>query len=163
MVPASGAGDSTGDDQAHSRQRAPTLLDVGRQLLDEGCYEDAARALRRRLRLSPEDARARFLLGVALLKGGDPLGASTELSMLPSPEPLDGTTCYDVGVALLELGETHQAREWLSRALAADPRMPGARDRLLECRPATGSWSRERPRTSAGRRSLLNRMRKRGA
>jgi Flp pilus assembly protein TadD len=43
----------------------PNLTTMGRQLLEQGAYADAARALGRQLRLAPSDRHARYLLGAA--------------------------------------------------------------------------------------------------
>jgi Flp pilus assembly protein TadD len=48
------------------------LHTLGRDLLEQGSYADAARALQRRLRLAPGDREARYLLGIATLGLGKP-------------------------------------------------------------------------------------------
>jgi Flp pilus assembly protein TadD len=48
------------------------LHTLGRDLLEQGAYADAARALQRRLRLAPGDREARYLLGIATLGLGQP-------------------------------------------------------------------------------------------
>jgi hypothetical protein len=45
--------------------RVPDLTAMGRHLLEQGAYPDAARALGRQLRLAPADRNARYLLGLA--------------------------------------------------------------------------------------------------
>ena len=52
--------------------RIPDLTTIGRQLLEAGEYAQAARALRRQLRLVPSDRYARYLLGVAWVGLGQP-------------------------------------------------------------------------------------------
>lgn len=124
-------------------QATRSLFDLGCQLLREGVFEDAARAFQRRLRLVPEDSSARYLLGVAALRMGDARRAAAELSLLPSPDPLNAATCFEVGLALQRQDEEHQAREWFARALTIDPQMHSARYQLLETRTA------QTPRTAA--------------
>jgi thioredoxin-like negative regulator of GroEL len=51
------------------------LHTLGRDLLEQGAYADAARALQRRLRLAPTDREARYLLGIAILGLGQPQAA----------------------------------------------------------------------------------------
>jgi Flp pilus assembly protein TadD len=48
------------------------LHTLGRDLLEQGAYADAARALQRRLRLAPGDREARYMLGIASLALGHP-------------------------------------------------------------------------------------------
>lgn len=56
---------------AGSRPALARFLEMGQQLLEQGSYSDARRALRRRLRLAPGDRRTRYLLGIASLRLGD--------------------------------------------------------------------------------------------
>jgi Flp pilus assembly protein TadD len=51
------------------------LHTLGRDLLEQGAYADAARALQRRLRLAPGDREARYLLGIATIGLGQPTQA----------------------------------------------------------------------------------------
>jgi tetratricopeptide (TPR) repeat protein len=48
-----------------SSNRIVDLHTLGRDLLEQGSYADAARALKRRLRLAPGDREARYMLGIA--------------------------------------------------------------------------------------------------
>ena len=52
--------------------RIVDLHTLGRDLLEQGAYADAARALQRRLRLAPGDREARYLLGIATIALGQP-------------------------------------------------------------------------------------------
>jgi tetratricopeptide (TPR) repeat protein len=121
--------DSDSDEQAAPR-RTPSLLDLGCRLLDEGSYEDAARAFRRRLRFVPDEHPTRYLLGVALLLSGDPRSAATELRSLPALEYLGASLCCDLGISLRREGQHRLAREWFVRALTVDPDSQDARQHL---------------------------------
>jgi Flp pilus assembly protein TadD len=66
----------TGDNESPrpdtgTRPALARFLEIGQQLLEQGSYSDARRALRRRLRLAPGDRRTRYLLGIAALRLGD--------------------------------------------------------------------------------------------
>lgn len=61
--------------RAGSATRIVDLHTLGRDLLEQGAYADAARALQRRLRLAPGDREARYLLGIATLGLGQPQAA----------------------------------------------------------------------------------------
>jgi Flp pilus assembly protein TadD len=52
--------------------RIVDLHTLGRDLLEQGSYADAARALQRRLRLAPRDREARYMLGIATMGLGKP-------------------------------------------------------------------------------------------
>jgi putative PEP-CTERM system TPR-repeat lipoprotein len=64
---------------ACSGQNANELIASARQHLDQGDRAAAVIELKSALQQSPNLAEARFLLGTALLKGGDPTGAAVEL------------------------------------------------------------------------------------
>lgn len=57
--------------ESGSRPALARFLEMGQQLLEQGSYCDARRALQRRLRLAPGDRRTRYLLGIASLRLGD--------------------------------------------------------------------------------------------
>ena len=130
-----------------------SLLELGRRLVEQGSYGDAIRALQRRLRLAPSDHEARYLLGLASLRAGDVQRAAAEFATVAGHERVDAALCYDLAVALQDLGDAVGARRWLRIALAADPRNDAASERLTRIDAALAATGTEG--ASTGRRPWL--------
>ena len=102
----------------------PRTAAVAGALLALGAGTPDLEALEAQVARAPEDARALVALGVARAEAGDPeegaraLAAAVVRARLPADAAL---ASYDLGVALLELGDLAGARDAFFDALAFDP------------------------------------------
>ncbi|MBI5071150.1 MAG: tetratricopeptide repeat protein [Deltaproteobacteria bacterium] len=74
----------------------------------------------------PENARARGLLAVGLLRAGRRAEARAEALVALHTEPGSARLWLTLGMACAELGQVREAREALRAALERDPRLAGA-------------------------------------
>jgi thioredoxin-like negative regulator of GroEL len=126
--------------------KAPSLLELGRRLLEEGDYAGARLALQRRLRLAPSDPEARLMLAQTLLRTGDVARAAALLE--PSRSTVEPQTCLEIGEALLP-SDPGAAATWLQAAVDADPGNEALRVRLAQALAAV-----EGPARRTGRHRL---------
>jgi Flp pilus assembly protein TadD len=107
------------------------LLELGRQLFEQGEYTESALSLQRRIRLAPHDAEARYLLGLSLLRTGHVARAAALLEPSRLARALDATVCLEVGEALMPT-DPHTAHRWMVSAVWAAPDSDVAQRRLEE-------------------------------
>lgn len=131
-----------------STNRAPGLLELGRQLFEEGDYEDAVLALQRRLRLAPHDGEARYMLALTFLRTGDAERAAGMLEVSRAAGSADPDICLEIGEALLPK-DPAAARPWIASAVAARPDDDLAGRRLAEVNAALGGQLRRTGRHRA--------------
>lgn len=131
-----------------SANRAPGLLELGRQLFEEGDYEDASLALQRRLRLAPHDGEATYMLALSLLRTGDVDRAASMLAASRDAGSADPDVCLEIGEALLPK-DPAAAHPWIASAVAARPDDDLAGRRLHEVQAALGGQLRRTGRHRA--------------
>jgi protein O-GlcNAc transferase len=79
-------------------------------------YDKAAQHLRIFLKSYPDEARARQLLGLALMETGDARGALAELETSYKLNPKDGSILYALAVANARVGDADRAAELLRQS-----------------------------------------------
>lgn len=79
-------------------------------------YDKAAQHLRTFLQSYPNEARARQLLGLALLESGDPRGALAELETSYKLNAKDGSILYALALANARAGDADRAAELLRQS-----------------------------------------------
>jgi len=128
------------------------LYDLGRELFDQEQYESAGLALQRRLRLAPDDAAARRLLALSLLRTGQTRRAAEALEQSRDTAAIDPDLCLELGEALIA-DDAKTAQRWLARAAKARPDDEIARRRLAEVDAVLEGESRRNGRHRLERRS----------
>src|SRR5260370_3562179 len=96
-------------------------------------YDKAAQHLRTFLESYPNEARARQLLGLALLETGDARGALTELETSYKLNPKDGSILYALAMANARAGDADRPPALL-RQSQTNPRQGKLIERLIEYR-----------------------------
>ena len=99
---------------------------LGNLLLEQERTRDAVGAYRTALTLDPGHVNARFNLGGALRRSGEPEAAAAEFRRLVDRFPEDPDFWISLGGALLDAGRPREAKEAHERALALSPDHPDA-------------------------------------
>jgi tetratricopeptide (TPR) repeat protein len=95
---------------------------------------EALPVLREALRISPDDADARYNLGLALLRLGRSAEARVAFEEALALTPADADARYMLGLALLRLGRHREAAGHFETVLAKDPDYKDARIQLAIAR-----------------------------
>lgn len=89
-----------------SGESEKTLLASARTFIDNKDTKAAVIQLKNVLQKNPQSGEARYLLGKALLAGGDPVGAGVELAKAQELRVADDLVAPELARALLMMGET---------------------------------------------------------
>ena len=110
----------------------------GERLLAQGQVEDAVSAFRNALALSPQDARVRAALGLALVASGHLDDAASYLSAVSKADPRNGAVWAGLAEISLAAGDNRRALELFRRALAQEwPAAEEPRRRSAQLKYAT--------------------------
>ncbi len=104
---------------------------LGQVLEDEGDFEEALRFSRKGLELQPQNANYGYVVGVQHLRNGDLQDAADLLKDVTGKLTTHYAAHYNLGQALLGLGEQEEAQYYLTRA-----------DTLLELQKEVEKWER---------------------
>lgn len=96
---------------ACSGEKPETMLASARDYMAKRDYKAAAIQVKNALQENPELPEARYLLGLALLKGGDPVGAETELRKARSLGHPDEQVVPPLAQSMLMLGKVKSVVE----------------------------------------------------
>jgi Flp pilus assembly protein TadD len=107
-----------------ARLVAHPSVDDGVRLLSEGRYPSAVRALLAAVAAAPDDARARFYLGLAYSHLGVRAGAVKQLEDAVRLQPRDARFHAGLARAYREIGDADGALHQLEEAARLDPREP---------------------------------------
>ena len=113
---------------------------LGNLLLEQERTRDAVAAYRIALGLDPGHVNARFNLGGALRRSGEPEAAASEFRRLVERFPEDPDFWIALGGALLDSGRPREAMEAHERALALSPDHPDALTELGLAHVDTGAF-----------------------
>jgi Flp pilus assembly protein TadD len=102
----------------------PILLRLAQLTRDKGDLTAATAYLRQAVEAEPDNAEARLELGRALFESGDTQQAITETELILKKEPNQVDALYNLGAIYGNLNDRAKAREYFSRAAAADPTSP---------------------------------------
>lgn len=127
------------DAEAEAELRAairsqPDFADAHRELaallVRNHRYAEASALLDEAIRLDPKSAQAHFLLGLVRRARSDLRGSINEFRRAASLAPEEPDPRAMLGIAMLEAGETADARRHLLHALRLDPELEPAREAL---------------------------------
>ncbi|MDP3919341.1 MAG: tetratricopeptide repeat protein [Candidatus Omnitrophota bacterium] len=106
-------------DKAPGSSRARTNL--GKELLDEGRFEEAKTQLLEAVRLNPDHPKAYNLLGGIYAEGGDRALGLRYLEKAVAIDPTDPDFLYNLGSTYGEMGDNSRAQTLFEKALAEAP------------------------------------------
>jgi tetratricopeptide (TPR) repeat protein len=103
---------------------ASTFVEKAWNLIAQGDFTGAAKALATALLLAPSDRRARSLMGWALMRQGKLDEALATLDQVLSEDPMNGLARASLGYVCMRKGLHREAQEHLARATrqARDPK-----------------------------------------
>ena len=101
---------------------------AGREQLEAGRYADAIVTLKQAIQGDPNSPEARFLLGFALLRGGDSVAAEVELRKAWELKYEPAALVPLIAVALLEQGQTKKMLDEFGSLALSDPKAQTALD-----------------------------------
>jgi adenylate cyclase len=113
------AADANPDDYQGLFFKAQTLLGLDRVEEATVAYAEALRVIERHLELYPEDPRALYLGGMALLKTGNSNKALDWTRRALTMDPDDTLVLYNVACNLVVMGETEECLDCLEKAIFA--------------------------------------------
>jgi tetratricopeptide (TPR) repeat protein len=105
-------------------------VDLGELLAAHERVDEAMKHYRQAIELAPQDARARMLLGAALLAKGDHAAAAEELTRAVQLDERLPDAYRDLGVALQRTGRLDAAIAAYARAVKLRPNDSATRERL---------------------------------
>jgi tetratricopeptide (TPR) repeat protein len=114
------------------------LADSARARLAEQKYAEAARDYEALLKVRPQDAEARFALGVCYTQLDRLAAAATELRRYVALDPRSAEGRAALGAVLMAQGLPEEARPQLELALRLDPSQADAAKDLARCYDLTG-------------------------
>ena len=113
------AADANPDDYQGLFFKAQTLLGLGREDEARETYAEALRVIERHLELYPEDPRALYLGGMALLKTGNAEKALQWTRQALAMDSDDTLVLYNVACNLVVMGEIEECLDCLEKAIFA--------------------------------------------
>ncbi len=102
------------------------------RLIDAGEYAAAFTTLDRILEAKPDDFEAMYWYATALYRTGRNVEAEAAFRRLVGERPEEDRLSYGLALSLLRLGRRDEARTWLGAALAVNPTLDRAREKLAE-------------------------------
>jgi tetratricopeptide (TPR) repeat protein len=119
-------------------EQLDTLLDVARRATREKEPAAAIEACEQALEIAPGDTRFVFMLGAALRRSGEYEKAMSPLRDIVEAAPGLPVAHQELGLNYLSLGQLHDARQSLEKAVDLDPSLVGAWRTLSSVRTAEG-------------------------
>lgn len=110
------------------------ILERAQDLVRAKSYDEAVTLLKRYLASSPNDLKARQLLGLAAYRGGDYVTAEAAYRIVTTSSPGNVVALYSLGITLTRLGRVEEAKRCFTAVLKIDPFDAPARERLSELR-----------------------------
>jgi tetratricopeptide (TPR) repeat protein len=118
---------------------------LGRMLLLAGDAKAAVLNLEKAIAVRPDTAEIRFDLLTAYRLVGDAVKANAQLRYLRQARPRDARIVYAEGLLALDRGDVDAGIEKLRSAIAADPRLVGARQDLALAYIRGARWTDAEP------------------
>ena len=117
------AADAAADPSVAQRELASLLIDRRR-------YDEARAVLERAVAAAPSDAQAHYLLGVAVLRAGDPEGALPNLERALQLDPDLASALYALSAARRLLGHVEESLSAMQRFKALSDQQQGGAGRV---------------------------------
>jgi len=120
------AGQRSQTSQAEQRQFAVRFDELAQIASARADYAELAALCTALLEIEPKHASAWAYLGLARLRGGDPVAALAAFSEVLALGPMQPAVLSNVGAALVELGRFELARSFYGKAIAIDAKFADA-------------------------------------